>query len=356
MAVNFDRERMAEVMEAHEKWWNGTLDRPLLHILIGDAHPAEGVPRAPVLSQSSCADFRWTPDEIIDALDWDLSRTDYMGDAFPLVNLASFGPGVLAAFCGARLDNSSGQVWFFPTEADKPISEIHAVYDPDNVWARRIKDIYRAGVNRWEGSVIMGMPDLGGILDAAASLVGTENLLYALTDEPEEVERLVGELETAWYDAYRDFAAVLAPQGAYSDWSNLLSATPSYIVQCDFSYMISPAMFRRFVLGTLKRDTERLSHIVYHLDGIGQLPHLDAVLSLPRLNAVQWVYGSGKPKAKHWLDVYRKIADAGKQIYVIDGEEEFFDVLRAVGGSLYSRLWYPSEQRSRAEEVLKARG
>ena len=140
-----------------------------------------------------------------------------MGDAYPLVNLASFGPGVLAAFCGARLDNSSGAVWFFPAEKGKPISEIHAVYDPENVWAKRIKDIYRAGVNRWEGRVIMGMPDLGGILDAAASLVGTEELLYALTDEPEEVERLVGELETAWYDAYRDFAAVLAPQGGYSD-------------------------------------------------------------------------------------------------------------------------------------------
>ena len=119
--------------------------------------------------------------------------------------------------------------------------------------------------------------------------------------------------------------------------------------------MIGPDMFREFVLETLRKDTERLAHTVYHLDGVGQLPHLDSLLTLPQLDAVQWVYGSGKPKAKYWLDVYRKIADAGKRIYVVDGENEFLDVLRAVGGTPYTKLWYSANDRSRAEEVLKMR-
>ena len=280
---------------------------------------------------------------------------EYLGDAYPQFNMDAFGPGVLAAFCGARLDNSSGRVWFFPP-AEKPISEVHAVYDPDSIWVRRIRDIYRAAIERWNGAVIMGMPDLGGPLDCVASLVGTENLLYALADEPEEVLRLTQEIQMAWRTAYEDFAAVLAPQRGYSDWSGLLSASPSYILQCDFCYMISPSMFRQFVLGSLRQDTEWLTHTIYHLDGVGQLVHLDDILSLERLDAVQWVYGAGKPKAAHWLDVYRRIADAGKRMMVIDGPEEFRAVYHAVGGSPYSRQYYHAEQRAEALALLREAG
>ena len=59
---------------------------------------------------------------------------------------------------------------------------------------------------------------------------------------------------------------------------------------------------------------ERLTNVIYHLDGIGELCHLDSVLSLPELNAVQWVYGEGKPGPMHWLDVYKKIRAAGKRV------------------------------------------
>ena len=216
--------RFTEALAAHEAWWTGKLDRPLVHIRLSDAFSDDRT--AAPLTQANCTDLSRPPEDIIDAWDAFLSRTEFLGDAYPYVNTDVFGPGVLAAFCGARPDNSSGRVWFFPEE-EKPISGIHAVYDPECVWARRIKEICRAGVERWEGTVIMGMPDLGSPLDAAAALVGTENLLYALEDEPEEVLRLVGELHRAWHEAFRDFAAVLAPQGAFSDWGGLLSAQPS---------------------------------------------------------------------------------------------------------------------------------
>ena len=115
MSVHFSADRMDEVYEAHRRWWRGELDRPLARITLTDAYPAKET-SIPVLSQENCTDFRFSPEEIIDALDNELSRQEYLGDAYPIVNLASFGPGVLAAFCGARLDNSSGRVWFFPQE------------------------------------------------------------------------------------------------------------------------------------------------------------------------------------------------------------------------------------------------
>lgn len=332
MPIAFDEKRMSEVLDRHARWWAGTLDGPLMAVTVYGAHPGAGRAKAPALSQASCADFRWSPEELIETLDEELATQEFAGDAYPRVNFDAFGPGVLAAFCGAKLDNTSGRVWFFP-ERELPIEEIHAHYDPDNVWARRIKDIYRAGIERWGHAVAMGMPDLGGVMDVAASLRGTENLLTDLYDAPEEVLRLVGEVEEAWVDAYRDFASVLHPAvPGYTDWSGLLSPVPSYIIQCDFCYMIGNEMFRRFVLPTLRRDTERFANTIYHLDGIGELCHLDSILALPELNAVQWVYGAGKPGPMHWLDVYRKIRAAGKRMMVVGGPNEVLGVIDAIGG------------------------
>ena len=80
-------------------------------------------------------------------------------------------------------------MWFTPKKK-VPIRELHLAYDPDNPWLVRIKDIYRAGMKKWGGNVCMGMTDLGGVLDILASFLTTDQLLYDLYDEPEEVQRL----------------------------------------------------------------------------------------------------------------------------------------------------------------------
>jgi len=353
MAVRFDAERMQRALDVHERWWSGTLDRPLVSVTVPDAYPQEKRTPAPILSQASCADFSWSPEQVIDAIDENLSRAEYLGDSFPFVNFSAFGPGVLAALCGAKLDNSSGRVWF--SAEDMEITDIHVRYDPENCWAKRIKALYKAGLERWNGSVIMGMPDLGGVLDVAATFRGSENLLMDLYDNPDEVLRLAGEIQTAWHAAYSDFSEVIRPQGVHTDWSGLLSREPSYILQCDFCYMIGNDMFRRFVLDTLREDTRRLTHTIYHLDGIGELPHLDDVLALEKLDAVQWVYGDGQPGAPHWIDVYKRIAAAGKRMWIVGNAQEYMEVLSQVHGTPYATLSIPAGERELAEKLLSAR-
>ena len=309
---------------------------------------------APVLTQQTCADFSWSPEQIIDAMDEHLSRFDFLGDSFPLMNLSSFGPGVLAAMCGAKLDNSSGGVWFFP-EKEMEIEDIHVRYDPQNKYAQRIKAIYRAGLDKWQGNVIMGLPDLGGVMDVAATLRGSENLLMDLYDCPEEVSRLNAEIERAWHEAYEDFMQVLKPQKYNTNWNGLLSEETSYIIQCDFSYMIGNSMFREFVLETLRADTQKLHNTIYHLDGVGELNHLDDILALENLNAVQWVYGDGKPPAECWLDVYRRIMAAGKRIEICGTPESFLKVLAELHGSPYGKFWLSKKDRTLAQQLLDAR-
>ena len=327
MPIDFTPERWDKVKETYRLWWAGELGRPIIPVYLLGGNSDRPQPETPLLSQATCTDLSIPAEAIIDRIDYELSTATILGDAFPYFNMDCFGPGVIAAFLGGQLDNSSGRVWFFPDE-ELPINEIHFEYNPDNAWFKRIKDLYTAGMERWQGQVLMGMTDIGGNLDILSTFRPAEKLLFDLYDSPEEVKRLTWEAHEAWHQYYNDLNQVLQPiNPGYSDWSGIYSDVPSYMLQSDFCYMISPPMFDEFVKPELEATVERLPRAFYHLDGIGQLNHLDSVLTIEDLDGVQWVPGDGKPDCGHWPEVYQKIHASGKLIQIIIGG---FDAVDAV--------------------------
>ena len=332
MSIDFSAERWQKIKDIHKQWWEGELERPLIPIVIQDREPTRPCPDAPLLTQRTCEDLTIPAEKLIDRIDYEFSKDSYLGDSFPMFNMACFGPGVVAAFLGARLDNSTGRVWFHPEE-EQEIADINLKFDPDNVWFRRVCDIYKAGMERWQGQVLMGMPDMGGNLDILSTFRPSEKLLFDLYDYPEEVNRLTWEINEAWHQYYEALNEVLQPVNpGYVDWCGIYSDQPTYILQCDFCYMIGPDMVESYVVPELAASCERIANPFYHLDGTGELPHLDAFLAIDSLKGVQWVPGTGKPDCSNWPDVYRKIRDAGKLIQVYGD----MDILDTVGEQLGS--------------------
>ena len=128
-------------------------------------------------------------EEVIDRWDYDLSCQKFAGDAFPSV-FPNFGPGVIAAFLRASLENGENTVWFC-SQKELELADIHFAYRSDSIWLRRVKDIYRAASNRWQGRVQVSMTDLGGVLDILVTFRSTEKLLTDLYDHPDEIKRLI---------------------------------------------------------------------------------------------------------------------------------------------------------------------
>jgi hypothetical protein len=87
-----------------------------------------------------------------------------------------------------------------------------------------------------------------------------------------------------------------------------------YVTSCDFSCLISAEDFEGYVIPGLQKELDLIPASMYHLDGPGALRHLDRLLELPNLNCVQWVPGSGAAPAREWIDVYKKIQKAGKNV------------------------------------------
>lgn len=351
--IAFTDKQWDKVTSNYRAWWKNELGRAILPCVFWGRDPGRAMPKNSLLSFANCNDLSITPEQIIDRYDYELSCYEYAGDSFPLMQTMQFGPGIAAAFLGADLLNDEHTVWFKPKEV-KPLSELHFEYDADNVWLNRLREIFLAGMKRWGGEVIIGMPDLGGVLDILASFRTTDNLLFDLYDEPEEVSRLVGEIADLWFRFHTELADLLKGSRGYSDWSSIFYEKPSYMLQSDFSFMIGPDMFDEFVKGELTKTSSRLSNAWYHLDGVGELKHLDTLLSIESIKGIQWVPGEGEPKTRDWSDVYRKISKAGKKIqayYDLDSYyKEVLAVIEKPDHLVKMQFGYPIGQK---EQILR---
>lgn len=324
--IRFSDARWQQVERDWNAWWAGELERPL--VVMEKTDPIPGTE----LSQLT----RWgldTPiDQVLDYHQRRLEATHWLGDAFPKW-WPNFGPGTMAAFQGSRVSWSPDTTWFWPLDGVQSLADIHIRYDPDNAWWQRVLATTRCAVERWGDQVLVGSADLGGNLDILASLRSSENLLLDVTDDPEQIDRLVREISDMWIRYYNELEAITSiPGRGNAAWGPVWSPGRGYMLQSDFCYMISPRMFKRFVLPDLTACCAALDYGFYHMDGKGQIPHLDHLLSVERLRGIQWQPGDGQPKADGWLPILKRIRDGGKLCQVYVTREGAQTIMRELGG------------------------
>lgn len=315
MAIGFDSHRWEKLKHDTDIWWKGELQRPLVQYAVRGRDPGRPEPSLPLHQFIPFYDCSVNPREIIDRWDYELSCYEYLGDAFPMF-FPNFGPGIVAGFLGADVQPGDDTVWFHPVQ-DAEIGEIQFAPDQENHWLRRVKDVLSAASDRWAGEVLISHADLGGALDIISTFRPGEKLLFDLLDYPEETKRLTWEVHSRLWHYFDQLDSLTRPANpGHSFWMPVFSSETSYNLQCDFSAMISPDMFEEFVLPELIASCKKLVNPFYHLDGPGELPHLDYLLSIPELKGIQWVPTAGAQDIPNWLELYRKIHDAGKLIHI----------------------------------------
>lgn len=314
-SVAFTKDDYAALRKTYDRWWKGELGRPITGIILRDQPSWREPSRAPLLKYITAWDESISPEQFIDAQDALFSTHRFLGEAYPAMKFEAFGPGVLAAFLGCRPNGRKETVWFEAPRADIPLEELHFELDESNPHLRRVLNVYEAGMEKWRGAVVMGMADLGGVMDVLASFRGTENLLMDLYDDPDEVIRCVGEIQREWFKCYDLILRTIGSDVmGYTQWFNVYGEEPSYILQSDFSYMISPEMFKTFVAPELDSSAKRLTNTLYHLDGVGEIPHLDQIIAMEGVKGIQWVPGDGPALSMDWTELIARILAGGKKL------------------------------------------
>lgn len=313
MAIHFEKEQYAALRQTYRKWWAGELDRPIVPVLTF-GHNGEAQENKLPLGFTTAWDMSIQPKEFVEAFDQAMDTHRWHGEAFPMFYTQRFGPGVLAAFLGCTPCATPQTVWFMPPRNDIPIEELHFEFDENNIYYRRVINLFEAAMEKWHGRVVIGMADLGGILDVLQTFRGAENLLMDLYDAPDEVLRCVRELQEMWFLYYDKINAIMEGEAqGYSHWYGLYHERPGYILQSDFSFMISPDMFDTFVAPELSSSADRIFNAVYHLDGEGEIRHLDSILAMDGIKGIQWVPSPGNAD-KNWDELLCRILDAGKKV------------------------------------------
>ncbi len=87
-------------------------------------------------------------------------------------------------------------------------------------------------------------------------------------------------------------------------------------LQCDYSCMIGPAMFRRWVLPALEEEAEIVRHAIYHWDGPGAVIHTDDLVKSRGLHTLSYVPGDGHGGHIDHLDLLKRVQSGGKAVQV----------------------------------------
>jgi hypothetical protein len=240
----------------------------------------------------------------------------------------NFGPGIMASVLGIKPEYIKGTMWFEKiTDITDILTELESVkLNDNNEWYSRLKRIieYAASTAKDKGYSV-GMTDLGGVLDILSSFLGPQKLIVNMKRNPGIIDSCRAVILEKTIKVYNELQAIIDNYNLGSNaWLNVWCPKHYYPIQCDFSAMLSPKWFKRFVLPDLIEQAADLDYAIYHLDGPNELPYIDDLLAAPEITGIQWVPGTNQPKNADdvWMPLYHKIQKAGKNIVTSCGAED----------------------------------
>jgi hypothetical protein len=291
------------------------IDRPVVCVNAwrGDARPPGASYRQRVLG------------DMDRSIDMELARAEaiYWGGESVPAWMPSFGPDEVAVFCGAELkwaDESGDTNWSVPFVKDWD-QALPLCIQEDNPFYQRILALYRRAADRMAGKMLLSMLDLHTNMDLLLAVRTGQRLCLDCIDRPETVDRAM-ESARAVFPVVWDAVARAGRMDELGYCHGYYSMEGAATLQCDFSCMISPPMFRRWVLPALEEEAAIARHVVYHWDGPGALVHMDDLCASKGLHSLSYVPGAGHGSHLQNIEVLKAVQARGKAVQAWGSPEE----------------------------------
>lgn len=325
--MSFAFERMGGIGARLAAWWHGEgQERPLLVCTVPGAVGAPPETAGDLDRWWTDASFR--TEQAMRAID--AATCHY--EAVPY-HYVDFGSSAMASLLGARMEFVDREtVWAYPVY-DSVEEAAEASIDRSSPYYRYLRRLTELSSERAPGHHYVTLFALGAPGDTLAAIYGTERLLIDMIERPNRVEQAMGRMKRLWIECLHEFNRIIDTAGNPGNvgWAGVWAPGTTFPMQEDFSYMISPDMFRRFCLPHIVDMVDVLEYPMYHLDGMGAIGHLDALLDIVGLRVIQWVPGAGHERIDRWYDLIRHVLDRGKSIQVFAEADEIPGLVAAVG-------------------------
>ena len=343
------KEDIAEAKERMNAWWDHEIiDRPVIGYYF-QKKKGKMYAYLDVYGENwSLAQNYDAIEETLDGFEIRAENTYFGGESIPYF-FPNYGPGIMAAVFGVIPQFKTRTVWL--SRAIKPeniVEHLESVkLNQNNEWYSRLLKITEYAANRAGKNYLISITDMGGVLDILSSFLGPTNIILTMKRNPEIIDTcriIILEKLLKVYDALQNRIENYCD--GCSNWLGVWGKKRWSAIQCDFSAMLNPKWFKKFVLPDIVKQAEHTDYAIYHLDGPNALPYLDSLLNEPSITGIQWVPGATNPRmgSKDWIPLYTNIQKAGKNL-IIDcapiNVSHLYKNLDPKG--LYVRTFYRSE-------------
>jgi hypothetical protein len=312
-------------------WWeNGELDRPLVVSPI----VKRGGPWSPPAADPAEMERR-----DLDAsfyVEWrrhHLRECHFTAESAPST-WSRFGNGLghVAAVADAALRYADTTVWIDETpdlfdRRDPP------PFDPDHAVCRFEREVLRAFEAEFGSDVVLGSGHLLDPLTTLSMMRGAGNLCIDLIERPNDVRRWTRALGDIFLGIQREVRKIREELGRMDDFHPMGVWADGTVeaLQCDFCTMLSPDMFREFVLPEAEREAANTDYPFWHLDGTAEFVHLPEICAIPNIRAIQWVDEQrGRSPVEH-VEQWKKVRAAGKGLLIATELGEAVELTRRLG-------------------------
>lgn len=259
-------------------------------------------------------------------------NTYFGGEAIPCT-YTNWGAMAMAAFYGSPAVFAKNTVWYPPVIEDW--STWKWQFDPEtNVYWQQTLGIVRYLLEMNHGRYFVGTPEFGTAADLLTLMRGMDKLSMDLIENPDAVKQSVALMADTWVRLHEQIYQMTYEandRGGVLAWMSLWSPGRHSQLACDYSTVISPAMFKRFFVPEIETEGNWCEYGTYHLDGPAAMKHmLDTVLTIEQIDNIEWTPGSGSPPtySPQYIPAYQKIQKAGKRLYLLAEPKEIEPLLK----------------------------
>jgi len=301
---------------------------------------------------------RWWADPELNyerAIRW-FENIYFGGEALP-VTIVNWGAMSMAAMFGSRPVFGKTTVWYEKVIDDWDSWEWQFNPDTNPIW-QSILAIVERFLEDADGKYFVGTPELGNGADVLSLMRGIDQLALDLYLHPEAVKEGVDFISDVWVllmEQIYQMATAVNADGDILPWMSLWAPGRIDQIACDFSYVISPEMFREFFVPEIIKMGDWCEYGTYHLDGPACMNNmLDVLLEIDQIKAIQFTPGAGSPPAStpEYIPRYKRILESGRNLYLLAEPHEIEGILAELPPEgLFFRTFVPSEDD--AKDLLK---
>ena len=212
----------------------------------------------------------------------------------------------MEAICGCEIVAANGQIW--AQSNNKEHLDLLISGNISEMWMNKLFDCTKRLSEDLGSKWFNSVPVLHGPLDILYAIMGGEEVVYCMYDEPELFNKAISAAASAFLRVSKKLASILKPvSGGYCSRMHIYTKKPCVTLQNDATYLTSPEMYKEFILQSEKNIVTGLPQTVYHAHNSSF--HILEEISEHNSTVLQITVDTNGPPIKEQIEVYRRVKE-----------------------------------------------